>query len=320
VSLEYVYQQETIDIVSSTNQTAFLPWRLYYNSNLAPTITDLSGTNTVLALDNSNTKYQHAETKISWSNSGPGWGGGQRKIRVQANPLEPFPADNVTNSTILVFYRRHAPKTIGAGFPIATPINVADGGVVPDELNLQPLAISKEINLYLKTAENYPFYSPTDELATHNNATYLDYKTLGSPEVILDDLKINTGSVSLPSFVPFVTSVNVALGDNDIGEPPTKDNRGRVFYPTMEESSYFPSAFAKSMSGVHESYKTTLPCLMKVVDDNHILYRKGEVVLVVFIKTNEWGQGVSVDMRENLAENYVATCVYRTRNQLLLGE
>jgi hypothetical protein len=60
---------------------------------------------------------------------------------------------------------------------------------------------------------------------------------------------------------------------------------------------------------------------MKVVDDTHTLYRKGEVVLVVFVKTNEWGQGVAVDMREEtLSDNYVAACVYRTRNQLLLGE
>jgi hypothetical protein len=88
----------------------------------------------------------------------------------------------------------------------------------------------------------------------------------------------------------------------------------------MEDSSYFPSAFAKNMGGYHRDYKTSLPCLMKIVDDNHTLYRKGEVVLVVFVKTNIWGQGVSVDMRETLADNYVAACVYRTKNQLLLGE
>lgn len=320
VSLEYVYAQQTIQLVSSSPTSTYLPWRLYYNSNLPATITDQSGGGSVLTLDDSTTNYQHAESKIGWTIGG-GWATGQRLVEITAYPLEPYASD-VSDTTILVYYRRNAPKTVGADFPIASPINVVNGGHVPDELSLQPLVISKEVSVYLKTQEHYPFFNPTEELATHNNAQagYREYKVLGSPEVILDDLKINTGSVSLPSFVPFVSSVNVALGDNDVGEPPRKDNEGRVFYPTMEESSYFPSAFAKNMGGYHSSYKTALPCLMKVVDDNHTLYRKGEVVLVVFVKTNEWGQGVAVDMRESLAENYVAACVYRTRNQLLLGE
>lgn len=322
VSLEYVYAQETIQIISGSPTNSYLPWRLYFNSNLAPTITDQSGVGTTLTLDNANTNYQHAESKIGWTNSGVAWNAGQRLIEVTAYPLEPYPSAP-TDSTIFVYYRRYAPKTVGADFAINAPnVGVDAGGVIPDELNLQPLVIGKEIGAYLKTSEHYPFFNPTDQLATHFNASnYEEYKTLGSPEVILDDLKINTGSIKLPSFVPFVSSVNVALGDTGVNQPPRKDNEGRAYYPTMEDSSYFPSAFAKNMGGTHSNYKTTLPCLMKIVDDNHVLYRKGEVVLVVFVKTNEWGQGVAVDMREeSLADNYVAACVYRTRNQLLLGE
>jgi hypothetical protein len=322
VSLEYVYAQQTIQLVSSSPTSSYLPWRLYYNSNLAPTITDLSNAGTILTLDNANTNYQHAESKIGWNNSGPAWNAGQRLIEISAYPLEPYP-DASTDSTIFVYYRRHAPKTVGSDFAITVPdVGVLAGGVIPDELNLQPLVMSKEIGAYLKTGEHYPFFNPTDQLATHFNASnYQEYKTLGSPEVILDDLKINTGSISLPSFVPFVSSVNLTLGDTNVGQTPRKDNEGRAYYPTMEDSSYFPSAFAKNMGGIHSNYKTALPCLMRVVDNNHTLYLKGEVVLVVFVKTNEWGQGVAVDMREeNLSDNYVAACVYRTRNQLLLGE
>ena len=326
VSLEYVHTSTDRDYVSNGPLSTYLPWRLYYNPDVAgvqPSITDISGAGAILSLDNANTNYQHAESKLSWT-SGGGWAGGQRLVRVSSGyPLEPYPADNVTDSTILVYYRRNAPKTVGADFPIASAINKNNGGHVPDELNLQPLAVGKEVSVYLKTTEHYPFFNPTDEFATHTNAesnSYSEYKVLGSPEVILDDLKINTGSVSLPSFVPFVSSVNLTLGDTSPSQPPRKDAEGRVYYPTMEDTSYFPSAFAKNMGGYHSHYKTTLPCLMKVVDDNHDLYRKGEVLLVVFVKTNVWGQGVAVDMRETLSDNYVAACVYRTRNQLLLGE
>ena len=321
VSLEYVYAQQAIQLVSSSPTSSYLPWRLYYNANLAPTITDESGEGTILTLDNANTNYQHAESKIGWNNSGNAWNAGQRLIEITAYPLEPYP-DAPTDSTIFVSYRRHAPKTVGSDFAITVPdVGVNAGGVIPDELSLQPLVIGKEIGAYLKTGEHYPFFNPTDQLATHHNASnYEEYQTLSSPEVILDDLKINTGSINLPSFVPFVSSVRVALGDTNVGQPPLKDNESRAYYPTMEDASYFPSAFAKNMGGIHSNYKTALPCLMRVVDDNHTLYRKGEVVLVVFVKTNEWGQGVAVDMRETLADNYVAACVYRTRNQLLLGE
>lgn len=321
VSLEYVYAQQTIQLVSGSPTSSYLPWRLYFNPNLTPTITDESGGGAILTIDNANTNYQHAESKLSWNSNG-GWNTGQRLIEITAYPLEPYP-DAPTDSTIFVYYRRHAPKTVGTDLAINVPdVGVNAGGVIPDELNLQPLVMGKEIGTYLKTSEHYPFFNPTDQLATHFNASsYEEYKTLGSPEVILDDLKINTGSISLPSFVPFVSSVNLTLGDTNVGQVPRKDDESRAYYPTMEDSSYFPSAFAKNMGGVHSNYKTTLPCLMRVVDDNHVLYRKGEVVLVVFVKTNEWGQGVAVDMREEtLADNFVAACVYRTRNQLLLGE
>ena len=40
VSLEYVYAQQAIQLVSSSPTSSYLPWRLYYNSTLAPTITD----------------------------------------------------------------------------------------------------------------------------------------------------------------------------------------------------------------------------------------------------------------------------------------
>ena len=331
VSLECVFTKTTDEFVSSDELGVYLPWRVYYNPDQIDgatdnvIVTDQSGVGTSMTFSENLSKFQHSESKVGFT--GVGWVSGQRKISVSAYPLEAYPADDTTDSQILVYYRRSAPKTVGADFPISTTIvnsSANPGGVVPDELKLKPLSVGKDIQVFLKTHEHYPFFNPTDDFATHFNAealTYKEYEELSSPEVILDDLKINTGSVSLPSFVPFVTSVNITLGDTAVNQVPRKDTQGRAYYPTMEDTSYFPSAFAKSMSGYHRNYKTVIPCLMKVVDDNHILYRKGEVVLVTFVKTTSWGQGVSVDMREeSLTDNFVAACVYRTRNQLLLGE
>ena len=160
VSLEYVYAQQTIQLVSSSPTSSYLPWRLYFNPKVennvaiyAPTITDISGADTDLTLNNDNTNYQHAESKIGWDNSGNAWATGQRLIEITAYPLEPYP-DATTDSTIFVYYRRHAPKTVGSDFSLNVPLtNVGvganAGGVIPDELNLQPLVIGKEIGAYL---------------------------------------------------------------------------------------------------------------------------------------------------------------------------
>ena len=58
---------------------------------------------------------------------------------------------------------------------------------------------------------------------------------------------------------------------------------------------------------------------MKITTDDHDLYRKGEVVLVVFTKTSIGGQNISVNMRSD-NENLVVATVYRTRNLLLIGD
>ena len=98
-----------------------------------------------------------------------------------------------------VYYRRHAPKTVGSDFAISvSDVGVDVGGVIPDELNLQPLVMGKEIGAYLKTGEHYPFFNPTDQLATHFNASnYEEYKLRFSRSGLRRS-QDTTGSISLP--------------------------------------------------------------------------------------------------------------------------
>ena len=56
---------------------------------------------------------------------------------------------------------------------------------------------------------------------------------------------------------------------------------------------------------------------MKVTSDSHTLFRKGEVVLVLFVDLYV-GQSVSVDIGSDLNSNFVVACVYRTDNLILL--
>lgn len=321
VTLEYVYGAQTINVVSHTPNYCYLPQRIYGDDSTI-SITDVSDplNPVVLNLDHNNSNFSHSEPKIAWFG---GWVAGQRRLEITYHPIVPYHATNTLSNTIFVFYKRQAPQTCGSDFPIAQAnISSNNGGVVPVEMELQPLAVGDKITSMLNSDFTYPFVSPTEHLASAPNAEansgYDEYVVLNSNEVFLDDLTINTGSVELSTLVPYASTVNITLGST--ATPPSKDGYNRASYQTMVSSSYFPASYAKNLSVFSKGYKNVLPSLMKVVTDNHDLYRRGEVVLVLFIKTSTWDQSVSVDMRDNINNNLVVACVYRTRNLILLGE
>lgn len=321
-SIEYVGDTRTDEFVAYSGVAVRLPYRVYYNPDdpsTLPVVVDASGganDGTTLTLIPDDCKFGQAETILVWE---PDSTTAPRLVSVTSYPLLPCVPNNIS---VYVYYRAVCPQTCGTK---VASVNVASGGLCPDELELQPLAIGKNITTLLQGAgassSGYPFYAPYEQLGTSPLAEsegYVEWGVLNGTEVYLDDLRINTGMVDLPSFVPFVSSVGVTLGEASGGGHPTKDNEGRVIYPTLENASYFPSAFAKNLGASYRDYKTCLPALMRVVSDDHSLYRKGEVVLVVFVKTTPWGEGVAVDMRED-ESNLVVACVYRTRHQMLVG-
>jgi hypothetical protein len=321
VSLEYVRGLMTRTIVSTRSSFTYLPYRVYGDPSTI-TITDVSDplNPSVLTLDSSSSKFSHSEPLLAWQAV---WVSGQRSLEIEFHPVVPYPATDTSNNSIFVFYKRQAPQTCGSDFPIANDnISTDSGGVVPVEMELSPLAIGEKISSFMNSDFTYPFLAPTEHLGSsplaESNYGYDEYLVLNSNEVFLDDLTVNTGNVDLSSLVPLASSVKLTLGRSAI--PPVKDNYNRVVYQTMSEASYYPASYAKNLSVFNKSYKNALPCLMKVTSDSHDLYRSGEVLLVVFIKTSIWGQSVSVDMRDNNSNNLVVACVYRTRNLLLLGD
>jgi hypothetical protein len=320
VTLEYVYGLRTDNFVSSNSSFTRLPHRVYGDTSTI-VMTDISNpaSPTVLNLDSANSKFSHSEPILSWVG---GWVSGQRAVEVQYHPVLPYHATDTSNSSVFVFYNRIAPQTCGSDFPLAQAnISTSSGGVVPVELELQPLAIGDNITSLSRSDFSYPFEEPLEQLASAPLAEsqgYNEYLVLNSNEVFLDDLTINTGSVDLPALVPISSNTNIQLGSTLT--PPVKDNYNRALYRTVIEDTYFPASFAKNLSNISRHYKNVAPCLMKVTSDSHTLFRKGEVVLVLFIKTSSWGQSVSVDMRSDLNTNLVVACVYRTDNLILLGE
>lgn len=324
LSIEYIGEQRTDEFVAYSGTAVRLPYRIFYDPTdvlTLPEVYDRSGganDGDLLALNLSECQFGQAETILVWTADSTTF---PRLVEVTCYPLLACVPNNVK---FFVYYRGVCPQTCGTK---AGSVNSGVGGLCPDELELKPLAVSRNITTLLQGAgagsSGYPFYAPYEQLGTSSRAEdtygYTEWGVLNGTEVYLDDLRINTGMVDLPSFVPFVSSVGVTLGEISGGGVPVKDDEGRVIYPTLENASYFPSAFAKNLSAYYRDYKTCLPILMRVDSDAHTLYRKNEVVLVVFIKTTPWGEGVAVDMREDNT-NLVVACVYRTTHLMLLGE
>jgi hypothetical protein len=320
VTLEYVYGLRTEYFVSSNSDFTRLPHRIYGDTSTI-TLTDVSDplNPAVLNLDENNSKFSHSEPVLQWFG---GWVNGQRRIEVEYHPVVPYHATDTTNNSLFVFYKRQAPQTCGSDFPLAQAnISTNSGGVVPVDLELQPLAVGSKITSLMGSDFTYPFLAPSEHLGSSplaESSGYEEHIVLNSNDVFLDDLAINTGNVDLSSVVPFASNVNIRLGSSVT--PPVKDNYNRAVYQTMIDDTYFPASYAKNISNFNKYYKNVIPSLMKIVSDGHDLYRKGEVVLVLFIKTSLWGQSVSVDMNPDLGSNLVVACVYRTNNLILLGE
>lgn len=315
VTLEEIGNAVSHSCISRGQSFTYLPFRVYGDTSTI-TVTDVSDAlNPVpLTLNEAECQFGHSEPKISWNEV---WGAGQRNIQIDCYPLVA-----PTAATMLVYYNRQAPQTCGSDFPLAqAQVSTNNGGVVPYNLELEPLAMGDKVSGFMRSSFTYPFSNPTYELGSSPLGEvngYDEYLVMNTNEVFLDDLGINTGAVDLPSFVSLASSVNLVLGS--LTTPPQKDGFNRVVYPAMGEGSYVPATFAKNMTNLTRDYKTAVPCLMKVVTDDHDLYRRGEVLLVVFVKTNTWGQSVAVDMTTDSNTNLVVACVYRTRNLLLLGE
>jgi hypothetical protein len=104
-------------------------------------------------------------------------------------------------------------------------------------------------------------------------------------------------------------------------QTPLLDQEARVCYTTTPSGQYKPSAFAKNLDD-YAAHKNALPMLAKVEVETD-LFRKGEIVLMVFSRLSE-NPDLNVGSNKNQVlfsseESRTVVCVYRTQNLLLGG-
>jgi len=303
--------EEYIFISESATQV-YIPYGISLRDN-NPVVVDISdGANpTNVALDLSASSFGTVETTLVFQNSI----GGQRRLRITADFLEPMPNLGFQFS---VYYRAAAPQTCGTkAAPILT--------LVPSSLTLKPIAISDKVwAIQLGSGssdEGFPYSAPSVQIGVHTNVSeYTSESSLfGSSLISLDDFEINSGLASLPSFLPMDGTGNVILNN------PVLDVEGRVVYEGTSDLLYKPSSYAK---GLREAiaHKNAVPMLARVEEDS-TLYRRGEIVLVVVSRYSEAvniASGVEASKANMVqfspSEDRTVACVFRTQNLLLSGD
>jgi hypothetical protein len=237
---------------------------------------------------------------------------GQKLLRVTYYPKVAVSNYGTTGYQVGAYFRAVTPQTAGSKIE---PLSV------PSSLVVKPLKISDKIWVIQGGSSSsdgfYPYQSPSEQLGVHPSIfEYDDEGALETPPFIqLNDFSISTGIVSLPVLLPMDSTSSMTF------QTPLLDQEARVCYTTTPSGQYKPSAFAKNLDD-YAAHKNALPMLAKVEVETD-LFRKGEIVLMVFSRLSE-NPDLNVGSNKNQVlfsseESRTVVCVYRTQNLLLGG-
>jgi len=330
-------------LVSRNKQNVYTPRRLYgehYSSGGGyPTVYDVPAAVNV-NVDYDLTEYGSSSRKIVLETANLS-GVGNTLCDVEYYPQDPIPNYGDAGYSVMIYYRAAAPQTAGV---IDGIMDTDNGGTVPTELSIEPLAISphtwtSQVGMG-STDAAFPYASPLDQIPIMEGKPTLDtLPTIGewhfcaSAMVTIDDFNTDTGMLALQSMIQADQQPTWTLGGDDAYQKPYKDNEFRALYPYVTGlNGYRPTIMAQPLFG-STRHKVFVPVLARVKETvpgalNGILFRQDELVLVVLTRFAELDEdnhirfvgGLASDGSEGDTDAYAnRTCaaVYRTRNLLL---
>ena len=284
------------------------------------------------------TEYGSSSRKIVMDNvlSGPG----KTLCNVTYEPQDPIPNYGDDGYTVMVYYRASAPQTAGV-IDGDMRTSASNGGTVPTELRIEPLAISPhtwtgQVGMG-STDAAFPYAAPLDQLpmleGIPGSELNQDWFFCASATVTIDDFNADTGMLVLQSMVQADQQPEWVLGGLDNYASPRTDAEFRAMYPyVMGLDGYRPTVMAQPLFG-STRHKVFVPVLARIKETvpgatEGILFRQDELVLVVLTRFAELDEdnniqfigGLSSEGNEGLANaenNRTCAAVYRTRNLLL---
>ena len=307
---EYVGSKITDTLVSLSANEIRLPYKSY---GVVPSFSSETNPNKVYRsyLDSTyNPKYKETGAPSFTNVSLASEFGSSSGILVPASPLstaqvlvnvEYYPLNALNNqNVVLLYYRTLGPQTSGSKAGVVTDI-------VPTSLELEPLVASN--NMYAiqlgKGANeiSYPYYSPSDVIPTLSSLNLKEWQLKASGTISMGDFNINTGFLRISALTPVDISSDVTFSTVD------KDADSRVLYNTFDLVATYTTPL--SSATVH---KTVLPLLCKVKTSS-VLFREGEVVMVIYSRLSE------IEGSNYIAPNdRSVVSVYATKNRIIIGE
>lgn len=307
---EYVGSKITDTFVSLSANEIRVPYKAY---GVIPTLLSETNPNKVYRsyLDSTfNPKYEEVSTPGLTNVSIASEFGSSSGILVPSSPLsnaqilvnvEYYPLNALnTQNVVMLYYRTLGPQTAGSKAG-----SVVD--IVPNPLELEPLVASN--NMYAiqlgKGANevSYPYYSPSDVIPTTSSLNLKEWELKATGNISTGDFNINTGLLRIGALTPVDISSDLTFSGVD------KDADSRVLYSNIDLVATYTTPLASAT--VH---KTVLPLLCKVKNGS-VLFREGEVVMVVYSRLSE------VDSSNYIAPNdRTVVSVYATKNRIIIGE
>ena len=317
VSLTYTAQRPNADwllpimvnIISENRTTLVLPRRI---SNFAlPVVTDngdgLPRTVSVPDYDSSGRILEIDPT----GPNGPLSGLGQTQCLVDFYAQDAIPNYGAAGYQVALYYRSNAPQTAG--------VKAGGLGTMPDPLTVTPIAMSRDLWTGLSGAGSYdtsfPYEAALSQIPVNADISAGnfggDWFLTATANISVGDFDANTGLLNLHSMVQVDPRANYTFSSVDA------DVEFRSQYKSADINAYRPLAMAQPLSGL-ATHKVWLPFLA-VASADSLLYRKGEVLLVVITRYAKLDASNTIVFTNPDSGNCSCAAVYRTSGLLLLA-
>jgi hypothetical protein len=223
--------------------------------------------------------------------------------------------DSGTGYRLDVYYNTTAPQTCGVQSG-AIPTNL-----LPTDLPLEPLAVSNHLWTGQtgagSTELGFPYAVPLDAIPTSvPSAGYpKEWYFAATANISVSDFNADTGALTLHAMVPMDGSNVVTLGSSVAGRGTQIDAEFRAYYNYANHLGYKPTVMTQPLSGsVRHKVFTTMLVRSR---ERTRLFRKGELLLVVFSRFAELDADNKMVLADPLGTPMNVAAVYRTRNLLL---
>jgi hypothetical protein len=235
---------------------------------------------------------------------------GQVPVPVAYYAQDPIADYGAVGYRLDVYYQRRPSSTAGVQAGVIPP------SILPHGYTVEPLAVSN----HLWTGQTgpgsvelaFPYAVPLDQIPSLG---IREFYFAATATITVSDFNADTGALTLHSMVPMDATALLTLGD--AARPPLVDNEFRAYYDFVNSGGYKSTVMAQPLSGsVRHKVFTTM--LARVREDTSLLFRPGEVVLLVFSRFAQLDPDNKVVVADpSVGVPTSSVGIFRTKNLLL---